>query len=148
MKKQGRFCQSILILISMVLSEGVFAQTPAECGPTDRVENHRLLRQLYLDLYGRIPTIEEYERLANIDHINAATVAPLLQSEEYFAMVREYHRSLLWGSLDGIESVSGVYRELEYDSSTDTYHVPGLSISYRGLGVDWPPESGVFWTMI
>ena len=48
-------------LVGCLSADFAAAQSPEICAPVERVDKYRFLRQLTLDLYGRIPTVEEYE---------------------------------------------------------------------------------------
>lgn len=76
------------------------ADAPATCAPGVVLDRFRLLRQLSLDLYGRPPTIDEYEAVRALPALDDAKLTAMLTSDEYFAQVREYHRALLWGGLE------------------------------------------------
>src|SRR4029077_1577591 len=55
----------------------------------------RHLRQLYLDLLGRPPNMDEYRFAQNKGAITEADVDGLMSRDEFFARVKNYHRSLL-----------------------------------------------------
>ena len=79
------------------------AASPAHCGPTVELDALQLLRQASLDLRGRVPSYEEYELVRGSENTRLmaeALIDEMLESPEYFAQVRQYHRGLLWGSLD------------------------------------------------
>lgn len=99
------------LMLAAALAAGLYVHPSAaqECAPQDEgdfVSNHRLLRQLALDLLGRIPTMEEWRRLEAGASIDEEFLPEFLESEEYYGVVREQHRALLWGSLGNIDNVS------------------------------------------
>ncbi len=55
----------------------------------------RQLRQLYLDLLGRPPTIAEYRELQAKGEIGDADIDALMTREDFFARMKRYHRALL-----------------------------------------------------
>ena len=93
-------------LPALALITAFFAAAPAhadECAPTDAVDPLRLLRQTSLDIRGIVPTFEEYERVrsapdraAEVDSI----VDEMFASDEYRRTIREYHRGLLWSTVN------------------------------------------------
>lgn len=67
-----------------------------ECpAPAPAVPLERQLRQLYLDLLGRPPTIEEYRSQTASGAIDPALVEDLTGREEFYARMKGYHRALL-----------------------------------------------------
>jgi len=55
----------------------------------------RQLRQLYLDLLGRPPNMDEYRFIQSKGAITQADIDELMSRGEYFARVKNYHRALL-----------------------------------------------------
>jgi len=130
--------RSIFVVAALAVAAGSFATdranagSPAECAPTESIDKYRLLRQLSLDLVDRIPTIEEYHALDSLDAVDAATIEALLTSEEYFAQVRGYHRSLIWAGLEeALDAVSG-QRRLRRVGATNTWRLSNLRRFFRG----------------
>ncbi|MEZ4473650.1 MAG: hypothetical protein R3F60_23240 [bacterium] len=76
------------------------------CGDVVEVEGPRLLRQMTLDLYGRVPTVDELEALGD-GPVDEAKVDALLAGDELKALIRRHHRDLLWPSTDAIDIVGG-----------------------------------------
>ena len=71
------------------------AQTEAlECSESP-VPIERQLRQLYLDLLGRPPNIDEYRAQRERGAISASDIDELLGREEFYARMKTYHRALL-----------------------------------------------------
>ena len=58
------------------------AQSPEICAPVEQLDKYRYLRQLTLDLYGRIPTVEEYERLHSLDDVSDEMIDEMIGSPE------------------------------------------------------------------
>jgi len=116
-------------LVLLLAPTAAFAQeaTPETCAPNETTDDHRLLRQLTLDLYGRIPSYEELQAFEGVDD---ALVEEMLTSEEFFATVRRYHRKLVWGSLDGITDLAASRRRLR--RTGDRWHLPNARRTYRG----------------
>lgn len=91
----------IVVLIVLLASSVAHADSPAVCAPVEETDKYRLLRQLSLDLLGRPPTVEEYQRLEGQDDVPASTIESMLDTEEFYAQLRRYHRKLIWTALDG-----------------------------------------------
>ena len=114
------------------------ADSPAECAPGATVDRFRLLRQLSLDLYGRPPTVDEYESVRALTEIDSARLQSMLATDEYFANVREYHRALLWGGLEPDFEVVAAPRRLRRlavrlpGAADDLWRQPNLRATYRG----------------
>ena len=73
------------------------------CDDVVEVDPHRLLRQLTLDLLGRVPTVEELEALG--ETVTEADVDRLLDSSEFSNFVRRHHKDLLWPSTEALDVV-------------------------------------------
>lgn len=114
------------------------ADSPATCGPGPVDDRFRLLRQLSLDLYGRPPTIDEYESVRGLAEIDTAKLTSMLTSNEYYDNVREYHRALLWGGLEpDFELVAGARRLRRFaaggaGTADDIWRQSNLLTVYRG----------------
>ena len=94
---------SLVVALAIAMSPlGVTAQSPVECAPTPRTDRLRLLRQLSLDLRGRIPTEAEYEAVRPLTDVPEETLVAMLTSEDFFSTMRGYHRGILWSSLGEI----------------------------------------------
>lgn len=86
-------CAVGALLISLSWSTPARAQD-AICEGPSQVDLGRHQRQLYLDLLGRPPTIEEYEALQAKGAITEDDVRELMTREEFYARIRGYHRAL------------------------------------------------------
>lgn len=120
------------LLLTLFVALPVFAQehdSPAECAPTDTVDETRLLRQLSLDLLGRPPTIAEYEAL---EGDGAIDVASIVGTDEHLAQVRRYHRALLWGNLTEVTALAPGQRRISRIRSTGIWRVGNARRTYRG----------------
>ena len=93
---------------------GLFASAAsAQNAPSRQVPLERHLRQLYLDLLGRPPSLEEYAEVAARGEIRPEDLRELMDREEFYARLRWYHRSLLKTNI-----VASVYDGGEYVSGT------------------------------
>ena len=86
----------VALTASLGVSETIAAQSPDICAPVEQLDKYRYLRQLTLDLYGRIPTVEEYERLHSMEDVSEQIIDEMIGSPEFYAQLRRYHRNLLW----------------------------------------------------
>ena len=127
-----RHLLSLAVTLVALAPAGAHAASPQECAPDGPPDKYRLLRQLTLDLYGRIPTYEEYQALAPEPELSAATIDRLFTSDEYFVGVREYFRGLIWGGLPDDQNVIGTQRLLGRNATTNLYFVGNLRGTFRG----------------
>src|ERR1700759_2271837 len=70
------------------------ARAQLECAESP-VPIERQLRQLYLDLLGRPPSIDEYRAQHERGAISESDVDELMSREEFYARMKTYHRALL-----------------------------------------------------
>ena len=124
----------VLVLASIAPVTGA-AQSPEICGPVEKLDKYRYLRQLTLDLYGRIPTVEEYERLHGLDDVSEAIIDEMIGSPEFYGQLRRYHRSLLWSNL-GDNDLVGQTVERSRDENFDVWLNRQKRDEYRGRDVD------------
>lgn len=104
-----------LMVGALAMGVGVAAaQAPEQaeaCEDVVEMSPTRLLRQLSLDLLGRVPTAEEYAAVADLtmDDREAidALVGEMLDSPEFDTFVTRYHLDLLWPNIQGLELVNG-----------------------------------------
>ncbi|HVV83620.1 MAG TPA: hypothetical protein VHE35_11155 [Kofleriaceae bacterium] len=114
------------------------AASPATSAPGPVTDRFRLLRQISLDLYGRPPTIDEYEAVRGLADVDDAKLTSMLSTDEYYDGVREYHRALLWGGLaPDFEVVAGQRRLRRVaggqpGAADDLWRQPNLRTLYRG----------------
>ena len=106
------------------------------CAPTFEAAPLRLLRQLSLDVRGRIPTVEESQRLldaADPDAELASMREEMFAGPEFARTTMEYHRGLLWTSLDrSLVALDGGDRRLSRDRGRDIWFVNNRKSRYRG----------------
>lgn len=128
-------CLLSLVIAACLWTDFAAAQSPEICAPVERVDKYRFLRQLTLDLYGRIPTVEEYERLHAMDDVTDELVDEMIGSAEFYTQLRGYHRNLLWSNL-GEENLVGQTVEEEGDDTFRVWVNRGKREDYRGRDVD------------
>lgn len=116
------------------------AASPEHCAPTVAMDSLQLLRQVSLDVRGRVPSYEEYEWVRGAEDPAAAAeglIDEMLESEDYFATIREYHQALLWGTLDRslVPNMFPTQRGLARLSS-GIWRLGNMRKQYRGDNVD------------
>ncbi len=95
-----RSCFTALAAFVLLLAVPASAEE-AVCGPVTKVPLERHLRQLSLDLLGRPPTVEEYKAAQARGSITAEDIQKMMDSEEFYARMRGYHRALLRSNISG-----------------------------------------------
>lgn len=98
-------CATLLVCAGPAAAQDA-PEAPA-CEAPVEVDATRHLRQLTLDLFGRVPT--EAELTALIDGggaVDEALVDRMLADEEVSALVRRHHRDLLWPSTEALDILS------------------------------------------
>ena len=91
-----------------------------------------MLRQLTLDLYGRIPTIDEYQALAARPALDAAAIDAMFTTDEFFVGARAYFRHLIWGGLPDDLAVVGNQRTVTRQATTNLWFAGNLRGTFRG----------------
>ncbi len=129
------------VLVHALLTSALSAAIPSsgasanECAPTDEIDPLRLLRQSSLDLRGRVPSEEEYEQVREAAEPAAevdALVDLMLEGDEYRRTVREYHRELLWSSLDDEIVLHISNGQARLRTSGDLWILSNKRRTYRG----------------
>ncbi|UJR85613.1 hypothetical protein [Sandaracinus amylolyticus] len=124
------------VVFTLAIAPLVRAQSPVECAPTERTDRLRLLRQLSLDLRGRIPSEAEYEAIRAHDDVPEDVLAAMLTSDDFFATMREYHRGILWSSLIEIDDLVDNRRDLRAQrvGANNVYYSGNAAGTFRGTG--------------
>ena len=95
-------------LVASVLMGSVVAQAQGPvCAPVSKIPLERHLRQLSLDLLGRPPTVEEYAAARAKGEISAEDVRALMNADEFYNRLRNYHRALLWSNVSSSVNNNG-----------------------------------------
>ena len=141
-----RAARAAAAVASALLVVGVLLVTSsASAGPDgacdtapQEVDRFQLLRQLTLDLWGRVPTVEEMNVIRAADGVTDAHVQSMLDAPAFDAFLNRYHEDLLWPAVNRIDLVSpalalllpaGYYQQLD-DSGGDPTR---LFLLYVGL---------------
>ncbi len=95
-----------LLVLAAPLAAAAQDEASEPCDDVVEVDRFRLLRQLTLDLAGRVPTVDELEAVRDADDVGEAQVDALLAAPEFSNFVRRHHRDLLWPATDAIEVVN------------------------------------------
>jgi len=91
------------LLVTLGLSLPAHANPDVE--PTS-VDRFAYLRQLSLDLWGRVPTYDELEQLSGQDDVTATHVDAMLDDDRFAAFVNRYHADLLLPFLDPFKLIN------------------------------------------
>ena len=123
------------VLIAAVLALTVPSVSQAQTCTDGNTATFKLLRQIYLDTLGRVPTIEEYEQFRGKSKISKGDVLDILRDpdnqDELGRELRRYHRNLLWTNLEETD-IFGYRSEIRDTDFDDVVYVPGRAQYYRG----------------
>jgi hypothetical protein len=84
-----------LLVASALVPRAAGAQQPTQACTASALPLERQLRQLYLDLLGRPPTIDEYRSQRDKGVIAEEDIDALMTRDEFYARMENYHRALL-----------------------------------------------------
>lgn len=114
----------------LVLALTATAQEAA-CDATKSIPIERHVRQVYLDLLGRPPTMAEYRFYRAKGAILPEDVQGLMQKEEFYGRLRGYHRALLRSNISNSIFVNGDMR------------LADVPVGFRPLGIRGNPSSAL-----
>jgi hypothetical protein len=123
---------TLAIAALTVLPLASLAQSPEQCAPTERLGKYRFLRQVTLDLYGRPPTIEEYEQLHSGADVDEAKIDEMLASPEFFDRLAAYHRGFLWTALPSNGDLFRTFIEPDDVDGVEVWSDFDKQIDFRG----------------
>ena len=92
-----------LMCLGLVISP---AKAQAPCGDIVEVDDHHYLRQLTLDLWGRVPTVTELDALVESGGVTDTLVDHMLDDPRFSRFVERHHRDLLWPNVQGFSLVN------------------------------------------
>ena len=72
----------VALALALATSSSGAAPSPEVCAPGEQVDSLRLLRQISLDVLGRIPTLEEYARVEAAGAVDAGVLDQMFASPE------------------------------------------------------------------
>ncbi len=98
-----------MVSACLVLAATAFAADGPVCEATP-VPLERQVRQVYLDLLGRPPTMAEYRFYLAKGAILAEDVKALMEKEEFYGRMKGYHRALLRSNISNSIFVNGDMR--------------------------------------
>jgi hypothetical protein len=98
-----------------------------------RLEKHRYLRAMSLDLRQQLPNLEEYARLSEGESSIDEILDGWLSSEAFGDRMVRHHRSLIWNNLSSVPLMSA--KSLLVVNGDGIYGRPDLSRNYRGSDV-------------
>lgn len=98
-------------LVAAALTISVVAPAAAETGCGDEVDADRFqyLRQLTLDLFGRVPTEDEARALVDKADVTPEDVKALMDAPEFETFLKRYHTDLFWPALEPGDLVNAAY---------------------------------------
>jgi len=136
MRGAGLLASSVALLVLVpwhVHAQASDGSSELECpGTPPAVPIERQLRQLYLDLLGRPPTIEEY-RSQGTAAIDDALVEELTTRDEFYARMKSYHRALLRANVSAsVPSSNDARLALASDGSKPLETRGNFSTALRG----------------
>jgi hypothetical protein len=122
----------VFLLLSLLsFSLTAHAQT-CEAQPSLSLTRH--VRQLYLDLLGRPPTVAEYAAASDKGGVDSADIDALMEREEFYARMRGYHRALLRSNIASSVYNNGDSRLRGTGNNADPFWLAGNpSANWRGL---------------
>ncbi len=90
-----RHSRVLAAAVALVCAGSAWADAPTCSTTPSQVSLERRLRQVYLDLLGRPPTLEEYRFMQSKGDILEEDLRELMGREEFFGRLKGYHRALL-----------------------------------------------------
>jgi hypothetical protein len=93
-RRTGRVLTLLAVFLSLPPDADADVADAPTCMPST-LPVERQLRQLYLDLLGRPPNIDEYRAAAAQGEIADIDIEELLTRDEFFERMKTYHRALL-----------------------------------------------------
>ncbi|MGK0361233.1 MAG: hypothetical protein ACI9U2_003551 [Bradymonadia bacterium] len=102
----------LMMALCCVVGISVTGLSPAvaqeACDDVVEVDRDRYLRQLTLDLWGRVPSMDELRAFSDVEAISEDHVQAMLDDDAGFQqLVRRHHADLLWPSTEGIDIIGG-----------------------------------------
>jgi hypothetical protein len=113
----------------LLLAATSFADDATCEGPSAAVPLERQVRQVYLDLLGRPPTMAEYRFYQTKGAVLEDDLRELMGKEEFYTRLRGYHRALLRANISGSIFVNGDLR------------LGDVPVGFRPLGIRGNPSS-------
>lgn len=115
-----------LLAVPSLAADGPVCEAQASNVPLER---H--VRQVYLDMVGRPPTMAEYRFYQAKGAILPEDVAGLMEKEEFYGRMRGYHRALLRSNISQSIFVNGDMR------------LADVPVGFRPLGIRGNPSAGL-----
>ncbi|MGA9521051.1 MAG: DUF1585 domain-containing protein [Myxococcaceae bacterium] len=143
--RQLRPVQPVVGMVLLAALAALPAAAEDDIPPQLSLERH--LRQVYLDLLGRPPTIEEYRAAQAKGAVDVEDVRKLMDNDAFYMRMRMYHRALFQSNISASVLNNGDTRLLNTgapsatsSSAADAYEMrgnPALPLRGRqGLGCD------------
>ncbi len=122
--------KTALILGTMALL-GATAAEAQVCEQDQLQENLHYLRQLSLDLRGRLPDLPELESVVTNGAVDPALITNMVQSEESIGNLREFFQALLWTNIADVRVADAGFT-ISRNQTTSLYYNANRSVRYRG----------------
>ena len=130
---------NLLVLFTLTLPSMGWSQCEPE-DPDSIISPSRYLRALTLDLQGRVPTLEEYQRLNEISDVNDNNeidtnpidrdwIAELLEGSSFAQQATRLHHGMLWNNITNINLYNN---RSTLSRSQGIYWRGGVAQIYRG----------------
>jgi hypothetical protein len=119
----------MVALFLMLAAPSAMAQG-ARCEASATSTPSTYLRQLYLDLEGRSPTLEEYEEVSSGKATVEQVLSRLLDGEGFRKRVGQFHKELLWPSLRKLQVFGGEHMLVPDASQIHSRAI--FALYYRG----------------
>ncbi|MFO0726708.1 MAG: hypothetical protein U1E65_23170 [Myxococcota bacterium] len=123
---------------TILLTLGFAASASAQvCEQSSLQENLHYLRQLSLDLRGRLPDMAELDSVVTNGAIDPAVITGMVRSEDVVTTLREFYKALLWTNISDVR-LSDANWSLTRTQTTNIYYNNNRAIRYRGGSTRMP----------
>lgn len=85
-----------ILLLAIFAAPPISAQTENVCKGEERVDRDIYLRRLSLDLLGRPPAADEYEKMSSERDVSEETIRTMLGSTDFVRSMQRFHYDILW----------------------------------------------------
>ncbi|HIA02379.1 MAG TPA: hypothetical protein EYN06_04660 [Myxococcales bacterium] len=96
MGRMERLKRQLLVTFVLMSCVSNIAMAQGSCEDIVEVDRFRHLRQLSLDFFERVPTVDELNQLHSRSSVSDEQISTMVNSEEFSHFIRRYHKELLW----------------------------------------------------
>lgn len=104
-RRRGPEIVALACLLATAVAPAAVAAEES-CDDTVEVDRFRHLRQLTLDLWGRVPTEDELRALTSEDEVPEAAIDAMVEAPEFDVFLTRHHSDLLFPNINGLDLVS------------------------------------------